>query len=86
MCEALRDLMKEEIQEERQEAADIVAIAMIKNAMKTLGLDAINAMKSLGVSEKDQIRYAAKIKKENGAAFGPPCCFCSNLFPFTRSG
>ena len=61
MCEALRDLMKEEIQEERQEAADIVAIAMIKNAMKTLGLDAINAMKSLGVSEKDQIRYAAKL-------------------------
>jgi hypothetical protein len=53
--------MKEEIQEERQEAADIVAIAMIKNAMKTLGLDAINAMKSLGVSEKDQIRYAAKL-------------------------
>lgn len=61
MCEALRDLMKEEIQEERQEAADIALIAAIKNAMKTLGLDAINAMKSLSVSEKDQFRYAAKL-------------------------
>ena len=67
LCEALRDLMKEEIQEERQEAADIVAVAMIKNAMKTLGLDAINAMKSLGVSEKDQIRYAAK-RCRNGSS------------------
>ena len=61
MCEALRDLMKEEIQEERQEAVDIATIAMIKNTMKSFGVDALKAMISMGISEKDQIRYAAKL-------------------------
>jgi hypothetical protein len=59
MCEALRDLMKEEIQEERQEAVDIALIAAIKHQMKTLGLDATKIMRSMGISENDQIRYAA---------------------------
>ena len=43
------------------EAMDIATIAMIKNTMKSFGVDALKAMKSLGVSEKDQIRYAAKL-------------------------
>ena len=61
MCEALRDLMKEEIQEENQKAVDIAAIAMIKSAMKTFGLDASKAMESLSIPEADQIRYASKL-------------------------
>ena len=61
MCEALRDLMKEEIQEERQEAVDIATIAMIKSTMKTFGVDASKAMNGMGIPEKDQIRYAAKL-------------------------
>ena len=61
MCEALRDLMKDEIQEERQDAADIVLIAAIKNAMKTFGVDASKAMEGLGISPSDQIRYASRL-------------------------
>ena len=65
MCEALRDLMKEEIQEERQEerqeAADIALIAVIRNQMKNMGWDATRTMDNMGISEKDQIRYAAKL-------------------------
>ena len=61
MCEALRDLMKEEIQEERQEAADIALIAVIKNQMKKMGWDATRTMDNMGISEKDQIRYTAKL-------------------------
>ena len=61
MCEALRDLMKEEIQEERQEAADIALIAAIKSTMESLGLDATKAMNIMIISERDQIRYAAKL-------------------------
>ena len=65
MCEALRDLMKEEIenevQEKSQKAVDIAAIAMIKSAMKTFGLDASRAMESLSIPEADQIRYASKL-------------------------
>ena len=65
MCEALRELMKEEIQEqikeERQEAADSALIAAIKNTMKSFGVDATKAMESLGIPEKDQIRYVPKL-------------------------
>ena len=56
-----RDLMKEEIQEERQEAADIALIAVIRNQMKKMGWDATRTMDNMGISEKDQIRYAAKL-------------------------
>ena len=56
MCEALRELMKEEIQEERQDAVDIALIAAIKNQMKTLGLDASKIMESMGLSAADQLR------------------------------
>jgi hypothetical protein len=61
ICEALRDLMKEEIQEERQEAVDIALIAAIKSTMESLGLDATKAMNIMNISERDQIRYAAKL-------------------------
>ena len=61
ICEALRDLMKEEIQEERQEAADIALIAAIKSTMESLSLDATKAMNIMNISERDQIRYAAKL-------------------------
>ena len=60
MCEALRDLMKEEIQKENQKAVDIAAIAIIKSAMNTFGLDTSKAMESLSIPEADQIRYASK--------------------------
>lgn len=61
MCEALRDLMKEEIQEEKQEAIDTSLIAATKNLMKKTGWTATQAMESLAIPAPDQIRYAARL-------------------------
>ena len=61
MCEALRDLMKDEIQEERQDAVDIATVVMIKNLMKKQGWDAAKTMDNMGIPPADQIRYAAKL-------------------------
>ena len=61
MCEALRDLMKEEIQEENQKAVDIATIVMIKNLMKKQGWDATKTMDNMGIPPADQIRYAARL-------------------------
>ena len=61
MCQALRELMKDEIQEEiqtaEQKAVDETLVTSIKNLMKTLGLDAKAAMETLGISAADQLRY-----------------------------
>ena len=65
MCQALRELMKDEIQEkiqeERQDAVDQTLITSIKNLMKKLGLDAKAAMETLGISASDQLRYMAML-------------------------
>ena len=61
MCEALRDLMKEEIQEERQDAVDIETVVMIKNLMKKQGWDDTKTMDNMGIPPADQIRYAARL-------------------------
>ena len=57
MCQALRELMKDEIQEEKKEAVDESTITHIKNLMKKLGLDAKAAMEALGITAADQRRY-----------------------------
>ena len=61
MCQALRELMKDEIQEEIQEAetraTDKSRVTDIKNLMKKLGLDAKAAMEALNISVADQSRY-----------------------------
>ena len=57
MCEALRELMKDEIEEERQKASDITTIILIKNLMKKQGWDANKAMESLDIPSADQLRY-----------------------------
>ena len=65
MCQVLRELMKDEIQEEikaeRQDAADTAIIANIKNLMQTLSLDAKAAMETLKISAADQLRYMAML-------------------------
>ena len=61
MCEALRELMKDEIQEERQDAVDIATIAMIRNIMKKMGYDGPKAMDFLDIPAADQLRYAARL-------------------------
>ncbi len=61
MCEALRDLMKEEIQEDNQKAVDIALLAVIKHQMEKLGWDATKTMNTMGIPVADQIRYAARL-------------------------
>ena len=65
MCQALRELMKEEIQEEIQtaeeKAVDNSTIAHIKNLMKKLGMDAKTVMEGMGISAADQLRYMAML-------------------------
>lgn len=65
MYEALRELMKDEIQEEiqaeRQDAAkkavDTSLIGVIKNLMNNSKCDAKTAMEKMGLSAADQSRY-----------------------------
>ena len=65
MCQALRELMKDEIQEEikaaEEKAVDETLVTSIKNLMKKLGLDAKAAMDTLDISAADQIRYMAML-------------------------
>ena len=69
MCQALRELMKEEIQEEikaerqdaAQKAADATTIANIKSLMKKFGMDAKTIMDGMSISTADQLRYMAML-------------------------
>lgn len=61
MCEALRDLMKEEIQEENQKAVDVALVAVIRSLMKKNNIGASEAMETLSIPVADQIRYASII-------------------------
>ena len=73
MCQALRELMKDEIQEEIKaaeekaaqeatiKAVDATTIANIKSLMQTLSMDAKAAMETLRISASDQIRYMAML-------------------------
>ena len=69
MCQALRELMKEEIQEEikaeRQDAAqkaiDTTWLTAFKNLMMKKKCDAKTAMEELCISAADQLRYKAML-------------------------
>lgn len=61
MCEAMRDLMKDEIQEENKKAVDASMIVVIKNLMHNKGWGATEAMDSLGIPVSDQLRYATHL-------------------------
>ena len=61
MCQALRELMKDEIQEEIHEAetraTDATIIASIKSLMQKFGMDAKTIMDGMSISAADQSRY-----------------------------
>ena len=61
MCQALRELLKDEIQEEikaeRQDATDTTIIASIKSLMQKFGMDAKTIMDGMSISAADQSRY-----------------------------
>ena len=77
MCQALRELMKDEIQEEIQtavkeaekkaaqeatiKAVDTTWLTAIKNIMTKKKCDAKTAMEELCISAADQLRYMAML-------------------------
>ena len=61
MCEALKELMKEEIREARQEAAEIILIANIKSLMNTMTVTASQAMDALEIPSAKQRELAERM-------------------------
>ena len=69
MCEALRKLFSEEIEEEKNEAVktateaatDKTQLASIKSLMKKMKLTAEQAMDALSISASDQKRYSSML-------------------------
>lgn len=63
MCQALRELMKDEIAEEiagaRAEERTVEKILNIKELMKNMKWTAEQAMNALGISASDQSKYSA---------------------------
>ena len=57
MCEALKELMKDEIQEE----VDKILLKSIKNLMETLKLTVVQAMDALKIPSLDQGKYLAML-------------------------
>jgi len=61
MCQAVRELLKEEIEEEKQTAVDNALVTIIRNLVKETGWPANQAMEYLAIPEADQRRYASKL-------------------------
>ena len=61
MCRALKDLMKEEIQEERADAAEQERVKNIKSMMENLKLSASQAMDALNIPVSQQRKYIAQL-------------------------
>lgn len=62
MCEALKELMKDEIAEEKSEARYDTKIEDIKNVMKNLKLSAEQAMDAIGISADSRGMYLSRLK------------------------
>ena len=61
MCEALRELMRPEIDEEIEKERENTTLTNIQNLMKTLKMTAEQAMDALLIPAKDQSKYLAKL-------------------------
>lgn len=57
MCEALRELMKEDFEETKQETL----LEAIRNLMETMKCSADQAMAALKIPEADKGKYMAKL-------------------------
>jgi hypothetical protein len=65
MCEALRELMKDEIEQEKAETRKASTfdafLNAIKNLMETTGIDADQAMNNLCIPAADRAEYKANL-------------------------
>ena len=57
MCDALRDLMKDEIEDEKKKAIKEERMATIRALMKNLKCSAEKAMESMGIPKSEYPNY-----------------------------
>ena len=61
MCEALRELMKEDFEKQEQETRQVTLLEDIKNLMDTTKWTAEQAMAALKIPEADRGKYITKL-------------------------
>lgn len=61
MCEALRELMKDEIQAERADSAFETMVVALKNLIVVTGKTADEAMNMLLIPASDRDKYKARL-------------------------
>lgn len=61
MCIAMKELMKDEIEEERVDAAEQERVINIKSMMENLKLSATQAMDALNIPISEQRKYSAML-------------------------
>ena len=61
MCEALKELMKDEIEKERQEAAQDTILENIKSLMHNLNWSAEQAMSALNIPVPNRSGYISRL-------------------------
>lgn len=61
MCEALRELMKEDFEKQERETRQVTLLEDIKNLMDTTKWTAEQAMAALKIPEADRGKYITKL-------------------------
>lgn len=61
MCEALRELMKDEIDKEIEDSTFNKTLEMLKNVMDNLKMTSEQAMAAMGIPDADRGKYAARL-------------------------
>ena len=61
MCEALRELMQDEIEKERADERKVAKVDAIKKMMKNLKFSAEQAMQALEIPKKEWAKYSAML-------------------------
>ena len=61
MCDALRELMKEDFEKQEQETKQEILLATIKNLMDTMKWTAEQAMTAMKIPDADKGKYIAKL-------------------------
>ena len=63
MCEALRELMKEDFEKHERETKLETLLEAIRNLMETMKCSADQAMAALKIPDDDKGKYIAKLQK-----------------------
>ena len=64
MCEALRELMKEDFEKQERETKQETLLEAIRNLMETMKCSADQAMAALKIPEADKRKYIAKLQNK----------------------